>query len=290
MVSTMFAGSRTGIRTNERVERARHISFKTPALLLAMLTGVLLADAMIEPFAPFDLWGIKLIQSIDLPYLVTVIRPFDAMTSSIGAIATWTLLMAAFVVARKWLPALAMLALPIGGLINNFVSEVLVGRTRPHGYEEITRTVTNIEAASFPSGHVMGAVLLYGLIFFLAREVNNRWIALAMRSFSAMMIVVVGFARIWYGAHWPSDVLGAYALGGLLLVAILAAYQKVQSAVGDIPFIRAAFVRHDERRPHAHALTSLVIFNGNTVSKVYAPGFVPRALYWLAYQAEFPYI
>lgn len=290
MVSTTFAGSRTGVKTNERDERARHVSFKTPALLSAMLTGVLLIDALIQPIAPFDLWGIKLIQGIDLPYMETVMQPVDALTSSTGAIVSWALVLLAFVIARKWLPALAVMALPIGGLINNFVGEVLVGRTRPHGYEEIARTVTDVEAASFPSGHVMGAVMLYGLVFFLAREIRYRPLALAVQSFAMGIILVVGFARIWYGAHWPSDVLGAYALGGLLLVGILSTYQKVQSAVGDIPFIRAAFVQHDENRPHAHALTSLVIFNGATVSKVYAPGFVPRALYWLSYQAEFPYI
>ncbi len=290
VVSTTFSGTTTGIRTTEREERAHRVSFKTPALLATVLTGALVIDALIQPIAPFDLWSLNQIQRIDLPYLETILRPVDALTSSTGAIGSWALVLLAFIIARKWLVALAVMALPVGGLINNFVGEVLVGRTRPHGYDEIVRTVTDVEAASFPSGHVMGAVMLYGLLFFLAREIRNRPLALVVQSFSMGIILVVGFARVWYGAHWPSDVLGAYALGGLILVGILAAYQRIQIAVGEIPFIRAAFVQHDEREPHAHALTSLVIFNGDTVSKIYAPGFVPRAIYWLAYQAEFPYI
>ena len=289
MVSTSLSGSRTGTEQLHRSAR-QAVSLRFLALLFTLLTGVLLVDAMIQPLAPFDLWAINKIQSIDLPYLETIIRPFDALTSSQGAIASWALVLVAFVAARKWLPALAVMALPIGGLINNVISEGLVGRTRPYGYDEVLRTVTNIEAASFPSGHVMGAVMLYGLLFFLAREMRYRPLALAVQTFSISVIAIVGFARIWYGAHWPSDVLGAYALGGLILVGIIAAYQKIQREVGDIPFIRAAYVPHDESRPHAHALTSTVFFNGDTVSKVYAPGFVPRAIYWLAYQAEFPYI
>lgn len=290
MVSTTFAGNVSGTTATKRYDSVGRLSFKTLALFFAMLTGVLLVDAMIQPIAPFDLWGIQLIQGIDLPYIETIMRPIDALTSSTGAIVSWAVVLVAFIAARKWLPALAVMTLPIGGLINEFIGEVLVGRTRPNGYEELARVVTDVEAASFPSGHVMGAVMLYGLIFFLAREIRNRPLALAVQSISMTIILTVGFARIWYGAHWPSDVLGAYALGGLLLVGILAVYQRLQVAVGDIPFIRAALVPHDESRPHAHALTSLVLFNGETVSKVYAPGFVPRALYWLSYQAEFPYI
>jgi membrane-associated phospholipid phosphatase len=284
VVSTTFAGHRAGQTT--RIPSLRFL-----ALLLTMLTSVLLVDAMIEPIAPFDLWAINLIQRIDLPWLGTIIRPFDALTSSQGAIATWALLLVACIGNRKWLPALAVMMLPVGGLINNFVSEVLVGRTRPHGYDQILRTVSDIEAASFPSGHTMGAVLLYGLIFFLAREFRSDRLRLAVQVGAIAVIGIVGFARVWYGAHWPSDVLGAYALGGLMLVGVIALYLKIEAAVGDIPFIRAATVVHDESRPHAHALTSTVFFNEDgTVSKVYAPGFVPRAIYWLAYQAEFPYI
>lgn len=287
MVSTTFAGRETGSTT---VFRPGFLSLRLLAIVFALVTSVLVVDAMIEPLAPFDLWAINLIQGIDLPYLGTIIRPFDAVTSSTGAIITWALLLGFFAVTRRWLPALAVMALPLGGLVNNVVSEVLVGRTRPHGYDELIRTVTDIEAASFPSGHTMGAVMLYGLVFFLAHDLRNDWLRLAVRVGALSVIGIVGFARVWYGAHWPSDVLGAYALGGLMLVGIIAAYLKIEAAVGDIPFIRAARVPHDESLPHAHALTSTVIFNGDSVSKIYAPGFVPRAIYWLAYQAEFPYI
>ncbi len=101
---------------------------------------------------------------------------------------------------------------------------------------------------------------------------------------------MTGFDRIWEGAHWPTDVLAAYSLGGLLLLGIVSAYRRIDAAAGHLPFIHAGYIPHDETREHAHALTSTVFFQETTVSKVYAPGFLPRALYWLAYQAAFPYI
>ena len=85
--------------------------------------------------------------------------------------------------------------------------------------------------------------------------------------------------------------IAAYAWGGLFLVALFAAYNRIEAAAGHLPFVHSGEVPHDESLRHAHALTSTVIFNedAGTVSKVYNPGFVPRALYWLAFQAGFPY-
>ncbi len=63
---------------------------------------------------------------------------------------------------------------------------------------------------------------------------------------------------------------------------------RMEPTIAGIPLWHAAPMPHDESRPHAHALTSLIIFNGSIVSKIYAPGWIPRALYWLAFQAPFP--
>ncbi|MEZ4570726.1 MAG: hypothetical protein R2849_10445 [Thermomicrobiales bacterium] len=93
------------------------------------------------------------------------------------------------------------------------------------------------------------------------------------------MILVAGFDRIWEGAHWPTDVLAAYSLGGLLLIGIVAAYRRIDIAAGHLPFVKAAYVKHDENREHAHALTSTVFFNGNSVSKCLRTGL--RAASWL---------
>ncbi len=67
-------------------------------------------------------------------------------------------------------------------------------------------------------------------------------------------------------------------------------YTRLKAASVGVPLVRAAYIPHDESLPHAHALTSTILFNGDTVSKIYAPGLVPRAIYWLAFQAAFPYM
>jgi hypothetical protein len=75
-----------------------------------------------------------------------------------------------------------------------------------------------------------------------------------------------------------------------MLAGLVALYARLDAAVGHLPLFHAAVIAHDEDVPHAHALTSLVRFDAETVSKTYAPGLIPTALYWLAFQAPFPYV
>lgn len=72
-------------------------------------------------------------------------------------------------------------------------------------------------------------------------------------------------------------------------VALLA--QRLKHRLLPIPLWHAVALPHDDSQPHAHALTSLILFReDDTVAKMYAPGLIPRMLYWLAFQSSFPYM
>ena len=51
------------------------------------------------------------------------------------------------------------------------------------------------------------------------------------RASAGIVIVLTGFDRVWSGAHWPSDVLGAYALGFGLLALLIAACRWADDAL-----------------------------------------------------------
>jgi membrane-associated phospholipid phosphatase len=212
----------------------------------------------------------------------------ERLTSSTGAVAMWAVALIAFMALRWWSAAFVTGLLPIGGAVNMVFSE-MVGRTRPH-LEELERSSSNWNEGSFPSGHVQGAVMLYGVVFIVAGRIQSAAARWAVRGSSIAVIGAVGFNRIWDGAHWPTDVFGAYALGGLMLLPLVALHARLSPAIDGLPLIRAQAIAHDEQVPHAHALTSLVLFNGDRVSKIYAPGLLPRAIYWIAFQAPFAYV
>ena len=142
----------------------------------------LLIDAMMRPRAFFDVRLMQLVQGIEAPGLVTLVRRVNELTSTSGAIAAWALALVVFALARWWVPVLALFTLPAGGIVNEGIGLLLVSRTRPH-LPELARTSSNYQEHSFPSGHVTGAVLLYGLIFVIVGRIRHTMLLSFLASF-----------------------------------------------------------------------------------------------------------
>ncbi len=102
-----------------------------------------------------------------------------------------------------------------GGL--NYWLKELFHRERPALWE---RTV-DVRYYSFPSGHAMVSMVMYGLIGYLLatrfRRVKRVWIY----SLSILLILAIGFSRLYLGVHWPSDVGAGYAAGLVWLMACI---------------------------------------------------------------------
>jgi len=70
----------------------------------------------------------------------------------------------------------------------------------------------------FPSGHMFGEFLVYGLLFaYVPRLTRARPVIVLVRAACAFELLLGGFARIYVGAHWPSDVIGAVLLAVLYM-------------------------------------------------------------------------
>jgi membrane-associated phospholipid phosphatase len=111
------------------------------------------------------------------------------------------------------LAAAAVLVLLALGL--NPVMKEIVGRARP-GVADI-RVTEHPGGFGFPSGHTMTATLLYGYVAIVAVRSLPRAVAAGIAGFGAAAIALVGFERVYSGAHWPSDVAGGLTIGLVLL-------------------------------------------------------------------------
>ena len=75
----------------------------------------------------------------------------------------------------------------------------------------------------------MGATLLYGLLALLAwKNVRNRAARFACVSGACLWILLIGLTRIYLGAHYLTDVLGALAAGLLWLVVCWTAFETLR--------------------------------------------------------------
>lgn len=89
-------------------------------------------------------------------------------------------------------------------LINTLLKAQFV-RQRPELFDEITRP----ETWSFPSGHAMSAVQIFGALgaVLIALYPRQRPLIVAV---ALVLIAGIGTSRVYLGVHWPTDVIAGY--------------------------------------------------------------------------------
>ncbi|MGB3306953.1 MAG: phosphatase PAP2 family protein [Thermomicrobiales bacterium] len=93
----------------------------------------------------------------------------------------------------------------------------VVGSPRPTAAQANLHEIYH--GTGFPSGHTLtSTVLLGGLAFVMVRHRRGRWVPVVACTIWIIGVLATGFARIWSGAHWASDVLGAAMLGVLFVL------------------------------------------------------------------------
>ncbi|HEX5166209.1 MAG TPA: phosphatase PAP2 family protein [Thermomicrobiales bacterium] len=92
----------------------------------------------------------------------------------------------------------------------------------------------------FPSGHTMGTtVMAFILVYVASTTMAAGFRRRSVQAGLLLMPLLVGVSRIETGAHWPSDVLGAWLWGALVGIAIITLSRPSWSAVR-FPAIRSS--------------------------------------------------
>ncbi len=132
---------------------------------------------------------------------------------------------------RLRLEALMILATCWTSIVMRTALKDMVDRKRPHPF--FVRVSKKARTQSFPSGHVVSSVCLWGWLFALAVSSKNKALPgrRTLLGISALIMAFSGPARIYLGEHWATDVIGGYLLGGGWLCLALSIYLRWKDAL-----------------------------------------------------------
>jgi undecaprenyl-diphosphatase len=106
--------------------------------------------------------------------------------------------------------AIAWLAIVLGGAIFNQGVKESIGRDRPPNPASVVHEKNN----SYPSGHSMGSLIGYGLLgYALILPQRRRPRRIVAINLMIVIVLAIGFSRMYLRAHWFSDVVGGFSLG-----------------------------------------------------------------------------
>jgi len=254
------------------------------ATLLALLTQAI-SD---NPSASQDIRVMNWIVGWDLPGLNSYFDAVSAVTHTQAGIIYGALGIGFLLLLGKTRPAIVFavvgLSIAVVAIAADHSLGLIVDRGRPLDPSHL----------AFPSGHTYSTTVFFSFIGFLAAYYRMKIkILIPLLLLFAALIVSVGLGRIHVQDHFPSDVAGGYLMAAISLLVIIPTFLWLRGsgwmASGQLKENYAVVAC--ESCMVASSIASVVVLDPEegTATKVYVPPPLVRILYWIAFQAKFPY-
>jgi undecaprenyl-diphosphatase len=127
--------------------------------------------------------------------------------------------------AGRWIDASGLIMAAAGSGLLNQLLKFAFQRVRP----SLFPGPLHLTSYSFPSGHAMGSLACYGMLAFVGiRLLRNRYGRVLLGLAAALLILGVGLSRVYFGVHYPTDVLGGYIASTIWLVFTIGVVQAAE--------------------------------------------------------------
>jgi membrane-associated phospholipid phosphatase len=199
-----------------RLRRARLLRGPEPYVFGALLFALL--GLAVEPSSPLVRLELALVRAMHdlVPNEVTALAGSITDLGGTRAILLVTATAAVSLLVRgQWHGAFALTVSVSGTQAIVFLLKDLYARARPPA----STAVVDAEGPAFPSAHAASTAALYGLLaFFVLRRVRGR-AQFVVAAAALAFVGLVGFTRVYLGAHYPTDVVAGWVVGALVAAA-----------------------------------------------------------------------
>ncbi|WEV60762.1 phosphatase PAP2 family protein [Streptococcaceae bacterium ESL0729] len=170
------------------------------------------------------------IQSFVFSHRSDLLTSFFETITKLGNSSRIIILVALFVIffyLKKWY----MEAIYLGGLL--LVVSGIVAPLAKHLYQRprppFEDHLITESGYSFPSGHSTVSMLVFlALILIFLPRIEKTWLKILLVTCLSLLIVTIGFSRIYLGVHYPSDVLGGFALASAAVLYSYPYYDRMR--------------------------------------------------------------
>jgi undecaprenyl-diphosphatase len=129
---------------------------------------------------------------------------------------------------RSVTPVLLTVAAGVGSLLMTIAGKDIIDRHRPRLVDAIPPYE---HSPSFPSGHTLNAVVICGVLTYLVLLTQrSAGVRAALVAATVLVAVAVGLSRVLLGAHWLTDVVAGWLLGGAWLALVITAHRLYLTA------------------------------------------------------------
>jgi membrane protein DedA with SNARE-associated domain/membrane-associated phospholipid phosphatase len=230
--------------------------------ILHIVSGLIIASAGTWAFirvgqsalsdARIALWDRSILFALQdgaTPLATMVFRIVTALGSyGVAAIAIYAVVF--FFLRRQWLNAVAMSVVILGGQLLVLVLKLAYARPRPDIGGPFPFSISGF-SFSFPSAHTMESLIVYGMIAYFIILRFRRWeVGTGVILLTTLLVLTIGFSRIYLGVSYLSDVLCGLAGGVVWLSSCLTALELLRrDQIGD------------RRRQHRQQLARIRSYN-----------------------------
>lgn len=174
-----------------------------------------------------DLHFTAWIQSVSAPGVEAFVSFLNWLGRPIPLLSVMALVIGALAYARRYLEIALVASTSFVHVVNALLKSAAAS-PRPSG--DVVRVSDHAAGFGFPSGHTMAVVVFCGVCVYLAWRLTDRSALKLAAGVTAFVVIAgMGFSRIHAGAHWPTDVLGAYLWGSVYVLALIVGYRRLHA-------------------------------------------------------------
>ncbi len=209
---------------SKRAKKNRIVNKLSFWLLAAAFAGITVFVTM-QPVNNLDNNIAAFIQGWESDSLTPIMKFFTVLGSTkVSILIAAVVLGVLYLIYRKLSEPILFAAALGGAAAMNVLFKQIFSRPRPEVHRLIEET-----GFSYPSGHTMGAMALYGAIAFLLwRHADKVWKRTLIIIGTIILVIMIAVSRIYLGVHYPSDITGGILASGIWLSIVIGIYQWMQ--------------------------------------------------------------